>query len=103
MVHLDIAKYHALVIAPEIEILKPDEVAFILAFFDDCLAVSEAWEDRGDEAGRSYSFFMEFLHCGYLAFNGDRVIHSPAEYLIKGVDGEGYSGLGECFYEIDVA
>ena len=91
------------VVAAQVQVLQPDEVATVFGTLDDSLHIRYAGEDRRDETGGVDTRFIELTHDFQTAFDTDRTVHLRAEVLVQRVDGPTDAGAGESLDQVEVA
>ena len=92
-----------LVVAAQVQVFEPHEVAVGAGAVDDGGHVGDARENGRDEAGGSDSGGVEGGHGVEAAGDGGGGIHGGAEVFVEGVDGEGDADAREGLEEVEVA
>ena len=99
---VDPVKDPLFIIAPEIQVFQPHQIALMLHPLNDGHHVRDAGENRRDEAGGLNARFIELAHGRQPAFDAGGTVHFPAEILVQRVDRPGYMGARELFNQIQV-
>ena len=93
----------ALVVATQVQVLQPDEVAAVLGLADNCLNIGDARENRRDETGGFNTCLVELTHGLQAALDAHAAVHLTVERLVERVDAPRHTRMREGLDEVQVA
>ena len=91
------------VVATQVQVLQPHQVALPFGAADDGFHICDAGKDGGDETGGLHSCFVELTHGLQPPFDTHAAIHLAAEVLVERVDAPRHAGIGEGLDQVKVA
>ncbi len=92
-----------LVVAAQVQVFKPDEVATVFHPLDYRAHIGNYGENRGELADGVDSRVVERLHRGKPALYARRPVHLRTEILVERVYRKGHAGVRESLDEVKVA